>query len=132
MTNETPSQALVTQLAAQAITDLVLNNQNKIQREVESLVAQKGLDTEGISTKDIEVATDLVVMQDSVPRSKRIWALAAPVVTAMIYALLSPQTLEAFFHWLEDHPSGWGWVAAQVLSVVLIALSKRDDVRSVK
>lgn len=132
MTSETPSKLLLSQMTAQVITDMVLDSQGSIQRKVESLAAQKGLDTDSISTKDIEVATDAVVMQDSVPRSKRIWAIAAPVVTAMIYALLSPQTLEAFFHWLEDHPSGWGWVAAQVLGIVLVALSKRDDVRPVK
>lgn len=132
MTSETPSKLLVSQLAAQVITDLVLNNQGSIQRKVESLAAQKGLDTDSISTKDIENATDSVVMQDSVPRSKRVWAIAAPVVTAMIYALLSPETLGAFFQWLEQHPSGWGWVAAQVLGVVLVALSKRDDVRQVR
>jgi hypothetical protein len=131
MAEETPSSVLVSQLAAQVITDLVLTNQTQIRQKVESQLAQKGLSSEAITNKKIETASEAVVLQDPLARSKRIWAVAAPIVTALAYSILSPETLAAFFRWLEDHPSGWGWVAAQVISVLLVALSKREDVRSI-
>ena len=132
MPEETPSSLLVSQMAAQVITDLVLTNQPQIRRELENQLADKGLSSEEVTTREVTRASEAVVLQDPLARSKRIWAVAAPVVTALAYAVLSPETLAAFLRWLEDHPSGWGWVAAQVISVILIALSKRSDIRSMQ
>lgn len=124
-----PSRALVAQIAADVIRDAVLSNRQDLTDRVTAEVTDRGLDASDITEGEVSAAARASLSQDALTQSKRVWAVAAPVVTALIYALLSPETLAAFFRWLEAHPSGWGWVAAQVISLVLVALSKRNDAR---
>ena len=104
--------------AAEVIAGVLVDNRSQIQRSVTLATERSGVDNPAQVTKQVDSTVSAMVTQDSPLKSKRLWALVAAVVTAVLSV---PEVAELLGTWTP--------MVTALVAASLAAWSKAIDPR---